>query len=148
MKIAIFPGTFDPFTVGHQNIVERGLSLFDKIIVGIGCNTSKQCTQTPEQRQQGIAQLYQENSKIEVKTYNTLTVDFAKEVGAKFILRGVRSLKDFDYEREIADVNRQLSGIETVILFSEGKMSEISSTLVRELQAFGKDVSDFLPRNS
>ncbi|MGM9819133.1 MAG: pantetheine-phosphate adenylyltransferase [Paludibacteraceae bacterium] len=144
-RIAIFPGSFNPFTRGHQRIVERGLKLFDTIIIAIGRNSEKQAEQSEEERALQITELYSKNPRVSVQTYETLTVDFAKQVGADFILRGVRTMKDFDYELQMADVNRLLTGIETVVLFAETDKVNISSSLVRELQAFGKDITDFLP---
>ncbi len=144
-RIAIFPGSFNPFTRGHQRIVERGLKLFDTIIIAIGRNSEKQAEQSEEERALQIAELYSKNPRVSVQTYETLTIDFAKQVGADFILRGVRTMKDFDYELQMADVNRLLTGIETVVLFAETDKVNISSSLVRELQAFGKDITDFLP---
>ena len=144
-RIAIFPGSFNPFTRGHQRIVERGLMLFDAIVIAIGKNSEKQTQQSEEGRALQIAELYSNNPRVSVETYHTLTVDFAKQVGADFILRGVRTMKDFDYELQMADVNRLLTGIETVVLFAETDKVNISSSLVRELQAFGKDITDFLP---
>lgn len=144
-RIAIFPGSFNPFTRGHQRIVERGLMLFDAIVIAIGQNSEKQTQQSEEGRALQIAELYSNNPRVSVETYHTLTVDFAKQVGADFILRGVRTMKDFDYELQMADVNRLLTGIETVVLFAETDKVNISSSLVRELQAFGKDITDFLP---
>jgi len=144
-KIAIFPGSFDPFTKGHQNIVERGLPLFDRLVIGVGRNTTKQTLYTPEERQQQVAALFASEPRIEVRIYDVLTVDFAKSVGAQYVLRGVRSMVDFEYERTMADVNKRLAGLETVLLFADADTASISSSLVRELKAFGKDVTDFLP---
>ncbi len=147
MKRAIFPGSFNPFTRGHQSIVQRGLQLFDEIVIGIGHNTAKQSDADVQARLQTIAALYRDEPRVLVQIYDTLTVDFARKVDAKFILRGVRTVEDFDYELQMADVNRLLSGIETVVLFAEADKVEISSSLVRELQQFGKDVSEYLPKN-
>lgn len=147
MKRAIFPGSFNPFTRGHQSIVQRGLQLFDEIVIGIGHNTAKQSDADVQTRLQTIAALYCGEPRVSVQIYDTLTVDFARKVDAKFILRGVRTVEDFDYELQMADVNRLLSGIETVVLFAEADKVEISSSLVRELQQFGKDVSEYLPKN-
>ncbi len=146
MKIALFPGSFAPFTKGHHDIVKRGVQLFDRVVIGIGRNTSKQTTQTVEERCENIAALFADEPRVSVRIYDTLTVDFAKEIGAQFILRGVRNATDFEYEQQIAYVNKRLTGVETVLLFSDAELATISSSLVRELQAFGKDVSEFLPQ--
>ena len=131
-RIAIFPGSFDPFTKGHEALLKRALNLFDRIIIGVGINEGKKTEQSAEKR-------------IEVEGYTGLTIDFAARHNAGFLLRGVRSMKDYEYEMNLADVNRKLSGIETVILFSEPEWAYISSSMVRELQHFGKDVTPFLP---
>lgn len=143
-RTAIFPGSFHPFTRGHADIVERGLKIFDKIIIAIGVNSEKD-TAGHNEDLHIIRSLYEGNPAVEVCVYSTLTVDFAKAVNAGFILRGVRSVKDFEYERNLADINTQLSGIETVILFSRPELAAISSSLVRELKAYGHDVTKFLP---
>ena len=146
MKVAIFPGSFDPFTVGHASIVERGLPMFDRIVIGVGVNDSKRSLLTPEERVEAIRKLYEEEPRIKVVSYNDLTVDLVRREGAQFILRGLRSVKDFEYERDIAAMNNRLSGVETVLLFTEAHYSDISSSVVRELIAFGKDVSEFIPK--
>ena len=138
-------GSFDPYTIGHDSIVRRALPLFDKIIIGVGFNERKKYMQTTEQRVKTIKKIYESETKIEVKQYNDLTVDFARREQAEFIIKGVRSVKDFEYEREQADINRQLTGIETVLFFAEAGMESISSSVVRELVHFGKDVRRFLP---
>lgn len=145
-KVAIFPGSFDPFTIGHASIVERGLPLFDEIVIGVGLNESKRALYAPAERVAAISRLYADEPRVRVESYDDLTIDFALRVGAKFILRGLRSVKDFEYERDIANMNHRLSGIETVLLFTEPHYSSVSSSVVRELIAFGKDVSDFLPK--
>lgn len=145
-RIAIFPGSFDPFTIGHAGIVSRGLPLFDRIVIGVGVNESKRTVFTLEERVEAISQLYADEPRISVESYTGLTIDFAREFGAGFILRGLRSVKDFEYERDIAAMNQRLSGIETVLLFTEPQHQSISSSVVRELLSFGKDVSDFLPK--
>ena len=145
MKTAIFPGTFDPFTVGHASIVERGLPLFDRIVIGVGVNDNKRTLYTNEERVRNIQEIYANEPRIKVVAYDDLTVDLAKREGAEFILRGIRSVKDFEYERELADVNFRIGGIETVILFSSPEYSSISSSVVRELAAYGKDVTGLLP---
>lgn len=147
MKTGVFVGSFDPFTIGHDSIVRRALGLFDRLVVGVvGDQVHKPNMQPAEQRMEAIRQLYADEPKIEVKTYYGLAVDFAKEQGALYIIKGVRSVKDFEYEREQADINRQISGIETVLLFAEPRYASVSSSVVRELQHFGRDVSEFLPK--
>ena len=138
-------GSFDPYTIGHDSLVKRALPLFDKIVIGVGFNERKKYMQTTETRVARIKEIYKDEQKVEVKQYNDLTVDFARREGAGFIIKGVRSLKDFEYEREQADINRQLTGIETVLFFAEAGMESISSSVVRELAHFGKDVRRFLP---
>lgn len=145
MRIGILVGSFDPYTIGHDSLVKRALPLFDKIVIGVGYNERKKYMQATETRVETIRQIYKEEEKIEVKQYNDLTVDFARREGAEFIIKGVRSVKDFEYEREQADINRQLTGIETVLFFAEAGMESISSSVVRELTHFGKDVKRFLP---
>lgn len=148
MNIALFPGSFDPFTVGHADIVRRALPLFDRLIIAVGINPSKHGEQTAVQRVESIASLYRKEPRIEVRSYSSLTVDFASECGARYIVRGVRSPIDFEYERNMAEVNRRLSGVETVILCADPALAYISSSLVRELEAFGRDVSEYLPSAS
>lgn len=145
-KTAIFPGSFDPFTVGHASIVERGLPLFDEIVIGVGVNENKRPLFTPEERVRSIAELYADEPRIRVVAYDDLTIDLARREQAGFILRGLRSVKDFEYERDIANMNFRLAGVETILLFTEPHYSSISSSVVRELIAFGKDVADFLPQ--
>ena len=143
---AIFTGSFDPFTIGHYDIVRRALPLFSRIVIGVGVNERKQYMQSAEQRCATIARIYADEPKIEVKAYSDLTVDFARREGAIYIIKGVRSVKDFEYEREQADINRQLSGIDTLLLYSDPRYSSISSSMVRELIHFGQDVSRYLPQ--
>lgn len=143
---AIFTGSFDPFTIGHYDIVSRALPLFSRIVIGVGVNERKQYMQSAEQRCATIARIYADEPKIEVKSYSDLTVDFARREGAIYIMKGVRSVKDFEYEREQADINRQLSGIDTILLYSDPRYSSISSSMVRELIHFGQDVSRYLPQ--
>ncbi|MGN0281395.1 MAG: pantetheine-phosphate adenylyltransferase [Prevotella sp.] len=143
--IGIFTGSFDPFTIGHDDIVRRALPLFDRLVIGIGVNERKQSMFSADERKAQISRLYASESKIDVKTYNDLTIDFARREKASFIVKGVRSVKDFEYEREQADINRQLSGIETILLYSDPRHSSVSSSLVRELIHFGRDVKEFLP---
>ena len=145
-RIALFPGTFDPFTLGHQSLVKRVLTCADAVVIAIGINEKKQTYYTLEQRVSAIRALYAEEPRVKVITYSGLTVDVAQQEQASFILRGVRSVIDFEYEKAIADVNRQLTGIETLLLFTEPAYAHISSSVVRELLHFGKDVSAFLPK--
>ena len=145
-RIALFPGTFDPFTLGHQSLVKRVLTCADAVVIAIGINEKKQTYYTLEQRVSAICALYAEEPRVKVITYSGLTVDVAQQEQANFILRGVRSVIDFEYEKAIADVNRQLTGIETLLLFTEPAYAHISSSVVRELLHFGKDVSAFIPK--
>jgi pantetheine-phosphate adenylyltransferase len=147
MKRAIFPGTFDPFTIGHYSIVERGLAIFDEIVIGIGVNHLKKTLFDESKRLDIIRQAFSGEPRVKVMVYNSLTIDFAKSVDAQFILRGLRTVADFEYERTIGDTNRILSGIETVILFTESAYAHISSTVARDLMSYGKDISAFLPPN-
>ena len=144
-RIAVFSGSFDPFTVGHASIVRRALPLFDKIIIAVGINEAKKTLLPVDERVAAIRKVYAAEPKVEVESYSTLTIDFAKAKGAHFILRGLRSVRDFEYERDIAEMNSRISGIETVLLFTEHQYACISSSAVRELIAFGKDVSNYLP---
>lgn len=145
MKIAIFPGSFDPFTIGHYDIVKRALTLFDKIVIGIGQNQAKQSTFNLTERLERIEKAFADESRVVVTTYDGLTVDFARKHGATHIVRGVRSTIDFEYERSIAEANRQLSGIETVLLYTSPEYGHISSTLMRDLHAHGRDITNYLP---
>ena len=149
MRTAIFVGSFDPFTVGHDSIVRRALPLFDRLVVGVvGDNVHKPDLCPAVERMRVIEELYANEPAIEVKPYYGLAVDFAREQGASYIIKGVRSVKDFEYEREQADINRQISGIETILLFAEPQLASVSSSVVRELRHFGQDVSMFLPQQS
>lgn len=145
MTRAIFPGTFDPFTVGHASIVRRALTFIDEIIIAIGINESKHTHFPLEQRRRMIEDYYRDNPHITVRTYDGLTTDFAKEVEANLIVRGIRTVHDFEYEETIADINRKLTGIETILLFTEPELTCVSSTIVRELLSFRKDITPFLP---
>lgn len=147
MRRAIFPGSFDPFTIGHFSIVKRGLNIFDEIVIGIGHNQSKRTHFSIEKRIEMIQEAFEDEPRVKVQAYSTITVDFAMEVNADFILRGLRSVGDFEYERTIGDNNRILTGVETVILFTEAEYAHISSTVARDLISYGKDISSFLPPN-
>ena len=145
MKRAVFPGSFDPLTLGHQDIVERGATIFDEIIVGIGHNAEKSHMFSIKQRKQFIAQCFQDNSKVKVLDYQGLTIDFCKSVGANYLLRGVRNNGDFEFEKAIARTNRELSNIETVFLLTSIQTSFISSSIVREIIRNKGDYKRFVP---
>lgn len=145
---ALFPGTFDPFTIGHQSLVSRGLSLVDEIVIAVGINERKQTYFSLEKRMEAIRMLYKDNPNILVEAYDSLTVDFAQQIDCQFILRGIRTVNDFEYEKSIADVNRILTGIDTFILFTEPEHTHISSSIVRELLRYGKDISLFVPKGT
>ena len=146
MKIAVFPGSFDPITIAHVDILQRALPLFDKIIVGIGFNSAKQGYLDPEKRKNIIETVFAEIDKVEVQVYEGLTIEFCKKNNAKFILRGVRSVGDFEYEKPIAQINQtMMPELETILLFSKPEYGAISSTIVRDILKYGGDVSQFLP---
>lgn len=144
---ALFAGSFNPFTIGHESIVKRTLCFADEVVIAIGVNSAKENPETEtEERIQTIRSYFTDEPRVTVLTYEGLTVDFARQVQADVMVRGVRSVKDFEYEREMADVNRKISGMETILLFSEPELSAVSSSIVRELKAHGKDISKFLPQ--
>lgn len=146
MKKALFPGSFNPFTRGHQSIVDRTVAtIADTVIIAIGVNYNKKYAESVDTRVEKLLKLYADNPHVEVISYEGLTTDCALKVGADFIVRGIRCVKDFEYERDIAEVNRRLTGIETVFLFTEPELAHISSTIARELQSYGKDITDYLP---
>lgn len=147
MKRALFPGSFDPFTIGHYSIVKRALELFDEIVIGVGVNSSKKSLFTPDERLQMIKQAFDNEPRVVVMSYDCLTIDFAQSVQTNYILRGLRTVADFEYERSIADANRLLSGIETITLFTEEQYACVSSSLIRDLYHYGKDIQAFLPPN-
>ena len=146
-KIAIFPGSFSPFTLGHRSVVDRALPLFEKIIIAIGINSEKNEYFSIEEREQWINEIYKNNSKIEVQFYEGLTVDLCEKVGANYILRGLRDSHDFKYEKNIAQTNKKLNDrIETIFIITPPEISHISSTIVRDIIKNGGDVSQFLPK--
>ena len=135
MRRAIFPGTFDPFTIGHYSVVKRALTFMDEVIIGIGINENKNTYFPIEKREEMIRNLYKDNPCIKVMSYDCLTID----------VRGIRTVKDFEYEETIADINRKLAGVETILLFTEPELTCVSSTIVRELLTYNKDISQFIP---
>ena len=141
----LFPGSFDPFTLGHSDIVRRALSLFDEVVIAVGYNESKAGWMPVEDRLSSIRRLYADEPRVTVESYTGLTVDFAKGHGITAIIRGVRTTADFEYEMQLADVNRQLTGIETILLPASPQLASLSSSIVRELAHFGRDISAFLP---
>ena len=143
-KIALFPGSFNPFTKGHANIVSRSLNMFDEVIIGIGINSEKAQSNT-EGIVQYIENIYKEEPRVKVITYNTLTADVVKKENATCIIRGIRNDVDLKYESEIAQVNYTLFKVETIFLLASPELKEISSSIVRELQKFGKNITDLLP---
>lgn len=144
-KTGLFAGSFDPFTIGHASIVRRALPLFDRLVIGVGVNEQKRYSQTAAQRVEAIRRLYDGDSRIEVMQYSCLTADFAHDIGAAFIVKGVRNVRDFEAERDQADINRRLTGVETLLLCAEPGLDSVSSSVVRELRSFGKDTDEFLP---
>lgn len=147
MRTAVFTGSFDPFTIGHDDIVRRALSLFDRIVIGVvESNVHKSHARSAEERRAAIADIYAKEPRVEVKIYSDLAVDFARREGALFIIKGIRSVKDFEYEREMAEINRSLNGTETLLLLADPALAHISSTMVRELAHYGKDISKYLPK--
>ena len=145
-SIAVFPGTFDPFTKGHLSIVRKALPLFDQIIIGIGVNPEKRDFFPVEDRIQWIQNTFREEKKVKVETYDTLTVDFCKQHDAKYIIRGLRSNVDFDYEQQIALINKKLDpSVETVFLLTDPEYAALSSSFVREIYKYNRDISPFVP---
>ena len=148
-KIAVFPGSFSPFTLGHRSIVKRTLPLFDKLIIAIGINSNKTNNFPNEKNQKWIQRLFSNETKIEVLTYNGLTVDFCKEQNSKYIVRGIRDEKDFEFEKKVAQNNKELnSEIETLLITTLPKYSHISSTIVRDIMLNKGDVSKLIPNHS
>jgi pantetheine-phosphate adenylyltransferase len=144
-KIAVFPGSFDPITLGHYDIIKRGIGLFDKIIVAIGVNAEKKYMFPLDERRQFIEESFRNDPKVEVVTYEGLTIDLCKKVGAQFILRGLRNPADFEFEKAIAHTNRELSQIETVFLLTAARTSYISSSIVRDVLRNGGDYTILVP---
>jgi pantetheine-phosphate adenylyltransferase len=145
-KKALFPGSFDPFTIGHESIVRRALPLFDRIIIAVGYNTNKRGFFSLEDRIQWIKTVFEDEPKIEIEVYENLTVEYCSEIGASYILRGLRTAADFEYERAIAQMNRAMHPeIESVFLLTKPEHSHVTSTIVRDVIMHGGDASQFLP---
>jgi pantetheine-phosphate adenylyltransferase len=145
-KIAVFPGSFDPFTKGHENVINRSLPLFDMIYIAIGHNSEKRNFFTLEQRLKMIGKLYQEEPRIVLDHYVGLTVDYCKKIGAQYLLRGLRTAADFEYERAIAQINRKMNpGVETIFILAVPEYTPVNSTIIREILKYGGDASQFLP---
>lgn len=146
-RIALFPGTFDPITIGHLDIIHRALPLFDKLVIGIGRNANKSAMFSEEQRMKWIKEIFRENPNVSVAVYEGLTVECCRKVGANFIVRGIRYVNDFEYEKAIADMNRSLDrDIETVFLTCLPQYTSVASTLVRDVIRNGGDARQFLPQ--
>lgn len=149
MKIALFPGSFDPITIAHVDILKRSLPLFDKIVVGIGLNSSKQSFLSAQKREEIVKSIFVNDSNVEVQLYQGLTIDFCKKIKATYMVRGIRSASDFEYERAIAQINKSMMPeVETIILLSRPEYSAISSTIVRDILRNNGDVSQFVPKQA
>jgi pantetheine-phosphate adenylyltransferase len=145
-KIAVFPGSFDPITKGHESIIHRCLPLFDEIIIGIGYNSNKHYYFSQDRREHFIRKTFESHGNVKVRSYTGLTVDFCKEIGAQYIIRGLRTSADFEFERAIAQMNRAMNaGVETVFIVSDPALSHISSTIVRDILLYNGDISAFVP---
>ena len=146
MKIALFPGSFDPITKGHEAIIRRASTLFDKIVIGIGVNSKKQYLFPLEQRLDWLNKLFEDVPNVEVRSFQKLTVEFCKDINAQFIIRGLRNSADFNYEKSIAQMNQDLHPeIETVLLLTSPQLSHINSTILREVYVNGGDINPFIP---
>lgn len=149
MRTGIFVGSFNPFTIGHDSIVRRALPLFDRLVIGVvGDNVHKPDMPSAEERMKAIMTLYSDEPRIEIKSYQGLAIDFAKAEKAQFIVKGVRTVSDFEHEQWQADFNRKLGGIETILLYTEPELASVSSSALRELSHFGVDISPYLPKKS
>lgn len=147
MKIALFPGSFDPITIAHVDILKRALPLFDRIVVGIGLNSAKQNFISAEKREEMVKTIFAANEKVDVQLYEGLTVDFCRKINAKYMVRGIRSSSDFEYERAIAQINQtMMPDVETILLLSKPEYSAISSTIVRDILRNKGDISYFVPK--
>lgn len=144
MKRGLFPGSFDPFTKGHEVVIRKALQLFDEVVIGVGVNSTKNYMFETEKRLNHIRSLFKDEPKVRVETYNKLTVDYCKDIDAQFIIRGLRDSKDYEYERSIAHMNRSISTIETVIFLTDPEFSAISSTIIREIHRNGASIEQFV----
>ena len=149
MKIALFPGSFDPITIAHVDILKRALPLFDRVVVGIGLNSSKQNFLSAEKREEIVKSIFTAYTNVDVQLYEGLTVDFCRKIDAKYMVRGIRSASDFEYERAIAQINQtMMPDVETILLLSKPEYSAISSTIVRDILRNNGDVSPFVPKEA
>ena len=146
MKKALFPGSFNPFTIGHKDIADRALRQVDRLIIAVGVNDQKADDDNTQRRLQQIRDIYADDARVEVMAFNEMTMDFARRHGCDIIIKGVRSVKDFEYEREQADINLAVGGIDTLIFFCRPELASVSSSMVRTFQHFGKDTAMFLPK--
>ena len=146
MSKVLFPGSFDPFTIGHFDIVERALAIFSEVVIAVGFNEQKAGWQSVEERLKNIREIYADEPRVQVISYTGLTADLVHHLQVSCILRGVRSVKDYEYEQQMADMNRLLCGVDSVLLFTRPELACVSSSVVRELAHFGQDVSPFLPK--
>lgn len=145
MKKLLFAGSFNPFTIGHKDIVERALLMAENVVIGIGYNEHKQYDVPVEKRVERIRNIFRDNPHVCAEAYTGLTASYARSIGADALIRGIRNISDFEYERNIADVNREVLGIETIFLMADPKYSFISASMLRELSHNGHDISEFLP---
>jgi pantetheine-phosphate adenylyltransferase len=149
MKVALFPGSFDPITIAHVDILQRALPLFDKIVVGIGLNSSKQSFLSAEKRQNIVSAIFASYANVEVRLYEGLTIDFCKVLNVQYMIRGIRSVSDFEYERAISQINQtMMPEVETIFMLSKPEYSAISSTIVRDILRNHGDISKFLPKEA
>lgn len=147
MKKALFPGSFDPITVAHIDILNRALPLFDEVVVGIGLNSTKQTFLSPEVREEMLKSIFKDNPKIKVVTYSGLTVEYCKSIGAQYMIRGIRTVSDFEYEKSISQMNHAMRPeIESIFVLSKPGYSAISSTIVRDILRHGGDITQFVPK--
>lgn len=145
MKTALFAGSFDPFTLGHKSIADRGLEIFDRLVIGVGVNPSKQRWLPVEERLERIRRVYASDPRVEVISFTGLTAEAARAYGARFLLRGVRSVADFEFERQLADINRNISGLESVLIYALPEYASLSSSAVRELASYSVDIAPYIP---